>query len=128
RAPPARETAAATIPSGMYSPGMSILLLGEADFSFAAALALMWGDATNITATSLDAEPIALNKYSSASDNVESVRSLGGRVEFGVDATRLRAHAGVRKREGYDRIVFNFPHVGSGVKDQASNVLCNPFS
>ena len=34
----------ATVSSSMYSQNHRILLVGEGDFSFAAALALLWGD------------------------------------------------------------------------------------
>ena len=47
-------------PKGMeYSASQSILLLGEGDFSFAAALALLWGDASNLVATGFDDEETA---------------------------------------------------------------------
>jgi len=110
----------------VYAPGMRILLLGEGDFSFAAALALLWGDASGLTATAYDDEAVALNKYVAAAENVETLRSLGAKVAFGVDATRLQAAAIVRQaRRGFDRVVFNFPHAGGGIKDQARNIDAN---
>jgi 25S rRNA (uracil2634-N3)-methyltransferase len=97
--------------SGMYSQTHRILLLGEGDFSFAAALALLWGDASFMVATAFDDEAATLSKYATASDNIETLRSLGASVAFGVDATRLDAAAAVvrQAKKGFDRIIFNFP-------------------
>ena len=44
----------AGISSNIYGPAMRILLVGEGDFGFAAALALLWGDASGLTATVFD--------------------------------------------------------------------------
>ena len=98
-------------PSGgcPYSLQRATLLLGEGDFSFGAALALVWGNASNMTATVYDEEEAARQKYSSLAENVDTIRSLGGTVVFGVDAAKAAAHKAVRNRGPYDRIIFNFP-------------------
>ena len=106
-----------------YHPQALTLLLGEGDFSFAAALALTWKDASNLVATAFDEEELALAKYKGIVDNIETVRSLGGTVLFGVDATRCHSNKALKRYQGrFERIVFNFPHLGSGMKDQARNV------
>ena len=110
-----------------YSANQRILLLGEGDFSFAAALCLLWGEAPHLVATSLDDSSTAQAKYTSLAENIETVRSAGGAVHFGVDATRpcpksVRRAAGA---DGFDRVVFNFPHAGGGQKDKARNVAAN---
>ena len=107
-----------------YSAGHSTLLLGEGDFSFAAALCCLWGDATKLYATAFDGEADASAKYSSLADNVETVRSFGGTALFGIDAMRCHTH-GVLRRVAFDRIIFNFPHAGAGIKDQARNIATN---
>ena len=69
---------------------------------------------------------MALNKYVATTENVETLRSLGATVAYGVDATRLQASHAVRQaKRGFDRVVFNFPHVGGGIKDQARNIAAN---
>jgi 25S rRNA (uracil2634-N3)-methyltransferase len=108
-----------------YQASHSTLLLGEGDLSFAAALVLRWGDATNLTATAFDDEESARAKYADLGDNLETVESLGGKVFFGVDASKCHAHKAVGRHGPFDRVIFNFPHVGSGIKDQARNVHSN---
>ena len=112
--------------SSTYSPQALTLLLGEGDFSFAAALALTWKDASNLVATAFDEEQDARSKYRGLAENVETIAALGGNVLFGVDATRCHAHKTLKKGAGsFDRIVFNFPHVGSGIKDMARSIAQN---
>ena len=68
-------------------------------------------------------EEMARAKYAALAENVETISSLGGNVLFGVDATRCHAHKTLKKGAGsFERIVFNFPHLGSGMKDQARNI------
>jgi 25S rRNA (uracil2634-N3)-methyltransferase len=121
------DRAASSFGSGStYRANALTLLLGEGDFSFAAALALTWGDASNLVATSFDDEESARAKYTQLAENVETITSLGGNVLFGVDATRCHMHKTLKKGAGsFDRVVFNFPHVGSGIKDMARSVTQN---
>ncbi|KAL6999071.1 25S rRNA (uracil2634-N3)-methyltransferase [Sarracenia purpurea var. burkii] len=87
-----------------YSSSHKILLVGEGDFSFAACLAIEFGSASNIIATSLDSKA-----------NLKRLERLGGTVLHGVDVgtmtqdTRLNSNL-------FDRIVFNFPHAGFGYR------------
>eukprot|EP00966_Prymnesium_polylepis_P090848 2103660-Prymnesium_polylepis.2 len=123
-APPKEITAG--VSSSTYAQSMRILLVGEGDLGFGAALSLLWGEAGGITATAYDDEAVALNKYVATTENVETLRSLDATVAYGVDATRLQASAVVRQaKKGYDRVVFNFPHAGGGIKDQARNIAAN---
>ena len=128
------EAGAGAAPSGRarcpYVPDQRTLLLGEGDFSFGAALSLLWGDAAHLVATSFDNEAAATAKYAALADNVATIRAAGGSVLFGIDATRLDSGPGakaVRKAAGpgFDRIVFNFPHAGTGQKELARNVASN---
>ena len=92
-----------------YVADQRTLLLGEGDVSFGAALAIVWGDATNLVATVFDEEALAMQKYANLSENIETIRSLGGLVLFGVDAAKASAVKAVRSRGPFDRIIFNFP-------------------
>ncbi|GJN91438.1 hypothetical protein Rhopal_004461-T1 [Rhodotorula paludigena] len=100
--------------------------------------------------TAFDSHAVAAQKYPDLASHVDALRSAGATVLFGVDATRLedsrevrdfarlgKVHAAAAKgkeREvggirdegtGFDRIVFNFPHVGQGITDQQRNVRQN---
>ncbi|KAI9485375.1 MAG: hypothetical protein EXX96DRAFT_513931 [Benjaminiella poitrasii] len=107
-----------------YSPKDKILLVGEGNFSFARSLCenYLQEGAENLVATCFDAEDVLYEKYDEAKDNVEFVQSFGGTVLFGVDATNPPKEV---KKNKYTKIVFNFPHVGAGIKDQDRNVIAN---
>ncbi|KAI7897839.1 uncharacterized protein BX663DRAFT_490565 [Cokeromyces recurvatus] len=107
-----------------YSSKDKILLVGEGNFSFARSLCENYLEegADNLTATCFDSEDVLYEKYEEAKENIELVRSFGGTVLFGVDATNPPKE--IRKNK-YTKIVFNFPHVGAGIKDQDRNVIAN---
>ncbi|KAH6768134.1 hypothetical protein C2S51_013470 [Perilla frutescens var. frutescens] len=94
-----------------YSNRHRILLVGEGDFSFSACLAVALGSATNIIATSLNNTAFLKKNYGSALSNIEEVRSRGGKVMHGIDATEIAKHKFLRQLQ-FDRIVFNFPLAG----------------
>ena len=87
-----------------------------------AALAVAWGAAENLTATVFDDEATAA--HAAAAENASTLRALGARVLYGVDATRLPGVQGA-SAGGFDRVVFNFPHAGAGIKDQKRNIETN---
>ncbi|KAF7139830.1 hypothetical protein RHSIM_Rhsim06G0233500 [Rhododendron simsii] len=104
-----------------YSNFQKILLVGEGDFSFSASLAVAFGFAHNIIATSLNTTETSVGhldysgylsrNYGSAMSNIQSLRSRGAKVMHDVDATQM---AGQILFQGltFDRIVFNFPLSG----------------
>ncbi|CAK9145053.1 unnamed protein product [Ilex paraguariensis] len=94
-----------------YSSYHKILIVGEGDFSFSASLALAFGSATNMTATSLDSEGFLSRNYWNAMSNIQNLRSRGCKVMHGVDATEM-ANNFLFKGEIFDRIIFNFPLAG----------------
>ncbi|PSS05999.1 Heavy metal-associated isoprenylated plant protein [Actinidia chinensis var. chinensis] len=94
-----------------YSSFQKILLVGEGDFSFSACLAMAFGCAHNIIATSLDSRGFLSSNYRKAMSNIESLTSRGAEVVHGVDATQMANHFLFRDMT-FDRIVFNFPHAG----------------
>ncbi|GAA5875164.1 hypothetical protein JCM1840_007269 [Sporobolomyces johnsonii] len=97
--------------------------------------------------TSYDALPVALEKYPDLMSHVEPLRAAGATVLFGVDGTKLDENKEVlqfaglggkgkskgkgkeialeEEGAGFDKIVFNFPHVGQGITDQARNIRVN---
>jgi len=124
-----RKDASCSAPAGLprcpYESHQRTLLLGEGDFSFAAALCCLWGDASNLIATAYDDEAACKFKYAKLTDHVEVIRAAGGRVFFGVDAAQCHRHGTLRNEPAFDRIIFNFPHAGAGIKDQKRNVETN---
>ncbi|XP_031745074.1 uncharacterized protein LOC101220669 [Cucumis sativus] len=94
-----------------YSSYHEILLVGEGDFSFSLSLAMSFGSASNILATSLDSYDDVVTRYKNARLNLTILNGLGASVLHGVDATKMKYHTDLHMRK-FDRIIFNFPHAG----------------
>jgi len=108
----------------------TILLLGEANFSYALSLLKPPHNLSGhmICATSYDSEEVCYKKYSDAKGMVEELRSGGVRVVFGVDAGDLPGSVvgkGKEKGKGgrWSRVIFNFPHAG---KSRLLPQACRP--
>ncbi|KYO35713.1 ferredoxin-fold anticodon-binding domain-containing protein 1 [Alligator mississippiensis] len=87
-----------------------VLLVGEGNFSFAAALSQ--AGAGRLTATCPECRP-----HAGAARSLQRLRAAGAEVCFGVDCTKLKEFFSPAERR-FDRIYFNFPHCGkkSGVR------------
>ncbi|KAM6998663.1 ferredoxin-fold anticodon-binding domain-containing protein 1 [Passerculus sandwichensis] len=85
-----------------------LLLLGEGNFSFAAALSGTPG--THLVATCYESEEEAAGR-GGAARSIRRLRDSGAEVLFSVDCTKLKEHFVPGERE-FDRIYFNFPHCG----------------
>lgn len=97
------------------------------DFSFAYSL-LKHHACSSLVATCFDSEPSLLEKYPQAGPHVQDLVADDVSVVYGVDATKLgRADGGGKeiKKGGFDKIVFNFPHVGGLTKDVNRQVRHN---
>lgn len=94
-----------------YSSNHQMLLVGEGDFSFSLCLALAFGSASNICASSLDSYVDVIQKYKRAKSNLDNLKKLGACILHGVDATTMEFHPDLGTRK-FDRIIFNFPHAG----------------
>ncbi|KAI4296078.1 hypothetical protein L6164_036067 [Bauhinia variegata] len=101
-----------------YSSRHRILLVGEGDFSFSLCLARSFGSAHNLVATSLDSQEDIAKKYSNGISNVRELEEMGCLVLFGVDAKVMSGHFFL-KTQRFDRIVYNFPHVGFLYKEDS---------
>ncbi|XP_019728934.1 ferredoxin-fold anticodon-binding domain-containing protein 1 [Hippocampus comes] len=93
----------------------SILLVGEGNFSFSAALCRLPSE-VRVTATCLQPQEEAL-RQEGAFNNMQTIKDSGGKVLFEVDSTKLGECASLQGQL-FDRVHFNFPHCGrkSGVK------------
>ncbi|KAK4049643.1 hypothetical protein OIO90_005402 [Microbotryomycetes sp. JL221] len=112
-----------------FAPGERILLVGEGNFSFAHALLLEKPAIVSphlLCATAFDSLTEAQQKYPDLLEHVRALKDAGATVLFGVDATKLDKTKEIKQHKGqWDRIVFNFPHVGQGITDQDRNVRAN---
>ena len=100
------------------NPAPSILFVGEGDFSFSHNLVATLHASNQALSphthpTAYDSSKACLKKYGSAATAIQALRSLSCSPSFGVDATSLESTAPrARPSEGYDRVVWMFPHSG----------------
>ncbi|KAI3695209.1 hypothetical protein L1987_78200 [Smallanthus sonchifolius] len=105
-----------------YSSDHQILLVGEGDFSFSLSLAMVFGSAQNIVATSLDSYDLVIKKYKRAKTNLEMLYGYGAQLLHGVDATRMKHYTDLQMRK-FDRVIYNFPHAGFLGKEDNQQVI-----
>ncbi|KMS96779.1 hypothetical protein BVRB_8g199620 [Beta vulgaris subsp. vulgaris] len=103
-----------------YSSSHQILLVGEGDFSFSLSLAIGFGSAYNLFATSFDSYDTLVKSYKKASLNLRQLELMGATLLHEVDARLMKDHPLLNKIK-FDRIVYNFPHAGFYGKED------NPF-
>ncbi|KAG0201298.1 hypothetical protein BGX28_005823 [Mortierella sp. GBA30] len=121
----AQKKAMSKLPPPPYYDHDTILLVGEANFSFAKSLALeILNRGDTITATTLDSFANMMEKYEDGQQNVKDLEDAGVTVLFEVDATKLSKIKSFKGKR-FSKIVFNFPHAGAGIKDQDRNVVSN---
>ncbi|XP_059284131.1 heavy metal-associated isoprenylated plant protein 41-like [Lycium ferocissimum] len=105
-----------------YSSYHQILLVGEGDFSFSLCLAHSFGSASNIVASSLQSYDVVIKMYKNGKSNLEKLKSLGGIILHGVDATKMQHHCDLRTRK-FDRIIYNFPHAGFYAREDNNHLI-----
>lgn len=101
-----------------------ILLVGEGNFSFALSLAESIHRADNLVVTTFDSVEIAKEKYSEVEANALALEEMEGSVLYNVNAMNLAATPELKSKT-FNKIIFNFPHVGAGIKDQDENIRAN---
>ena len=118
----------ATIP---FLPTDRILLVGEGDFSFSVSLLKTQGCAS-LVATSFDDRSTLSSKYPQSDAHIQLLEAKTEcKVLYSVDATKL-GKVGIKGSGGkdvrkalFDKIGFNFPHVGGLTKDVDRQVRHN---
>ncbi|KAL3821177.1 hypothetical protein ACJIZ3_007082 [Penstemon smallii] len=105
-----------------YSSSHDILLVGEGDFSFSLCLAMAFGSATNIVATSLDSYEELIKNYKNAKENLAFLEMLGATLLHGVDATKMKIFPHLQCRK-FHRIIYNFPHAGFHQKEDHPHLI-----
>jgi len=105
-----------------FGSSQRILLVGEGNFSFASSLATSIGG-TKILATSLDEKEQVVAKYGvDAQTSLSTIVRLGGKVLHGVDGTTMDGEAAIAADAPFDRIIFNFPHLGGATQEDLARV------
>ncbi|KAL8673842.1 MAG: hypothetical protein Q9168_001754 [Polycauliona sp. 1 TL-2023] len=124
------------LPTIPFDTNHRILLVGEGDFSFARSLYTTHNCQTLI-ATCFDSATRLAEKYPQSTGNIQTLENaahedetINIKVLYGVDATKLGKggldSGGKEVRKGgFDRIAFNFPHVGGLTKDVNRQVRYN---
>jgi len=95
-----------------FHHGMSILTIGDGDFTFSLAVArsLLKRDTaktTTLVATSYESKEALEQIYPNIQQTIDELLALGTKVVFQVDATALKI--GLSGHDLFDRIVWNFP-------------------
>lgn len=115
---------ASQAPTCPWHPDDQVLLVGEGDFSFALSVIRQgFVVPTNLVATSFDSYEQVVAKYAGADATVAELVLLGVTVIHNVDATKLCQLLQIKKKPlDVNVVMFNFPHTGKGIKDQARNI------
>ena len=75
-----------------------------------------------IIASAFDSEAEVERKYPDSAVHTASVLDLGGKILFGVDATKLESCPDLKgSRSRFSKIVFNFPHAGESGRFKLMN-------
>ncbi|THW86257.1 hypothetical protein D6D15_07516 [Aureobasidium pullulans] len=101
-----------------------ILIIGDGDLSFSRSLVDKHGCAA-LLATTYDTEAELLEKYPQAQENKDAIEAEEQRVLHGVDAAKLGQKEVKKQAGGWERVVFNFPHVGGKSTDVNRQVRYN---
>ena len=105
------------MPQAYALPSERLLVLGEADFSWASSLLPLCDPSERrrrLTTTSYDSKQTLCEKYGAKAveANVAALKTAGASVLHGIDATRLADYPELLRRAPFDLIVFVFPHAG----------------
>lgn len=124
------------LPTIPFNPTDRVLLVGEGDFSFAHSL-YNHHNCSSLVATCYDTIVSLTEKYPQAARHIRELEAAARdddtadvEVLYGIDATKLgkggMASGGKAVKKGaFDKVAFNFPHVGGLTKDVNRQVRHN---
>jgi 25S rRNA (uracil2634-N3)-methyltransferase len=98
-----------------YRKGMSVLTVGDGDFSFSLALARLLkssdtvGSQSKVVATSYEDKETLCKVYPNFQETLAELESLGSTACYKVDATRLNATLPSSLVKEFNRVCWNFP-------------------
>jgi 25S rRNA (uracil2634-N3)-methyltransferase len=95
-----------------YRQGMAALTVGDGDMSFSLALARILkprDGSSTVIGTSYEDKETLLKTYPNFEDNIRELESLGAKLFYNVDATRLSGTLLLSTKMKFDRICWNFP-------------------
>jgi 25S rRNA (uracil2634-N3)-methyltransferase len=107
-----------------FDPLDRILTIGDGDLSFSRSLVEAHGCAA-LLATTFDSATEVLEKYPQAQENKDAIEAEEQRVSHDVDATKLGQKEVKKQAGGWERVMFNFPHVGGKSTDVNRQVRYN---
>ena len=100
-----------------------VLVVGDGDLSFSLSLC-QYGKCKELIATTWDDEARLFKSFNDAQDNVNNILKNGGKVNYGIDATKLPDYY---KPNSFDIVIWNFPHVPGKANIKRNRILLNNF-
>jgi 25S rRNA (uracil2634-N3)-methyltransferase len=96
----------------LFSKENKLLIVGDGDFSFAAAL-LRLVQPEQITASSYDSKQQVLSKYPSSQFKLHALEKAGAKILHGIDGRNLEKYFEKKaETDSFNVIIWNFPHSG----------------
>ncbi|KNZ43918.1 uncharacterized protein VP01_970g1 [Puccinia sorghi] len=111
----------------MVNKNDQVLLVGEGNFSFTVSLLVEHSHPGNlITASTIDTKQTVLKKYPDAEGILKFLEEKKVTILFELDGCKLNEDKRMKKSKiKFDKVIFNFPHVGGSEPDQDRNVRAN---
>lgn len=104
------------------------LILGDGNFSFSLSLLKILSSNFKLVATSLEAQSNVLRRKQAGDNLSKLIQFENAHVLHEVDCTKLSNYEVLKEiSPTYDRVIFNFPHIGGKSKIQCNRILLKDF-
>ena len=104
-----------TLTKTPFSTSLTVLTVGDGDFSFSYSLAMM---GISIIATVYDSQQNFLDKFDDSF--YTKLQALNSPIYFNIDVTQPKWTSLIKER--WDILLWNFPHNGKGICSQEHNI------